>query len=334
MAELREIFEMVTHDTEPDLDEWREQEGRQRRAIRRRKMTTFVVLGAVLVAALAAGVLLDEAGRTATPATSPSVPLVSLATHFYVDVATGERTIAPADMPGGRLVDVSPDGMFAYETCCSGGDYLAVIDPDGSNERIILQDPPLAGYAPAWSPDGSTLVFQGRQANGYRVGGLYAYDVATGRTRKIVTFDGMRFGWWIVRSDVSPDGQTVLFHLPRGRHPTTWDLWTVPISGGTPTLLRRSAGFASYAPDGSIVFLDHPKDLHGSIWIMNGEGTDARELVGGGSHGWPSAAPDGSRVAYGDDSRIYVVDIADGQVRKVSFGTEPAWVDSDTLLVG
>ena len=33
MAELKEIFEMVTNKTEPDVDAWQEQEQRQRRRI-------------------------------------------------------------------------------------------------------------------------------------------------------------------------------------------------------------------------------------------------------------------------------------------------------------
>jgi Tol biopolymer transport system component len=334
MPDVRELFELVTHDTEPKRDEWQRQERRQRRAMRRRKTGSFVVVAAVVVASLAAAAALDHGGWTSAPATSPSGPLMSFSTHFLVNVATGERTVFPASLPGARLVAVSPDGRtLAYNTCCSGADYLALIDADGSNERTIAEGP-IAGYASAWSPDGSTLVFQGRNPNGRRLGALYAYDVATDRTSKIVGFGQMRFGWWIVRPDVSPDGSTVVFHLPRGHNPTRWDLWTVPITGGTPTLLRRNAGFPSYAPDGSIVFLDHPENLAGAVWILDADGTTARELVAGRSHAWPSASPDGMRVAYDDAGRTYVVDVSGGVQRRVAFGAEPAWVDTDTLLVG
>ena len=97
--------------------------------------------------------------------------------------------------------------------------------------------------------------------------------------------------WWIVTAEISPDGETVLFHLPRGEFDPEWDLWTVPISGGTPSLLREDAGFASYGPDGSIVFLDHPQDLAGDVWLMDADGSDARMLAAGGTLAWPEIRP-------------------------------------------
>ena len=145
---------------------------------------------------------------------------------------------------------------------------------------------------------------------------------------------GCGIEWWILSSDISPDGRTVLFHLPRG-NPATWDLWTVPITGGTPTLVRRNAGFASYGPDGSIVYLDQPTDLtSSSIWIMNADGSEARTLVKGGSYAWPRVSPDGTQIAYEEFGRTFVVNVGSGRVIDLGPGVEPAWVDNDTVLVG
>jgi Tol biopolymer transport system component len=211
---------------------------------------------------------------------------------------------------------------------------MSLVEIDGSNDRTI-SDPPLSGYAATWSPDGSTIVFQGRNAATNGLGGLYAYNVERGERYEIVDFGRMRSGSWIVPSDISPDGRTVLYHLPRN-DPATWDLWTAPIAGGTPTLIRRNAGFGSYAPDGSIVYLDHPRYFTArSIWIMNGDGTGARALVdGGGSLEWPKVSADGTEVAYDDGGRAYVVNVSNLRVTDLGLGTEPAWVDRDTLLVG
>jgi dipeptidyl aminopeptidase/acylaminoacyl peptidase len=334
MAELKEIFEMVTNQTEPKQDEWKVQEDRQRRAIRSRKIDAFVAVAAVLIIAIAAVAILGEAGGSHTPATSPSQRLVGITSHFLVDVRTGERTEVPALIPGGRLVSVSPDGRtLAFNTCCSTWDPLSLIDIDGTNERTVSA-PGSSGYAATWSPDGDTIVFQGRNANGKQLGGLYALDVATGVRSEIADFDGKSSGGWIVSSDISPDGHTVLFHLPRGNQPA-WDLWTVPSTGGTPTMLRRDAGFASYGPDGSIVFLDHPKDFEArSIWIMNADGGAPRVLVEGGTYAWPKVSPDGTWVAYESLGRSYIVNVATGRVTDLGGGVEPAWADSDTVIVG
>jgi hypothetical protein len=61
-----------------------------------------------------------------------------------------------------------------------------------------------------------------------------------------------RNGAWIIVSDVSPDGTTVLFHLPRragagSEDDTRYDRWTAPIAGGEPTMLRKNAGYAEPA---------------------------------------------------------------------------------------
>ena len=50
MPELKEVFEMVTKQTEPDLDAWQEQEQRQRRAARNRKVSALAPVAAVLFA--------------------------------------------------------------------------------------------------------------------------------------------------------------------------------------------------------------------------------------------------------------------------------------------
>jgi len=90
----------------------------------------------------------------------------------------------------------------------------------------------------------------------------------------------------------------VLFHLPRGKPGNEeWDLWTAPLTGGKPTLLRKDAGFAAYAPDGSIVLLDHPVEFASDqIWVMDGDGCNARSLVNGETLAlsWPSVSPDGT----------------------------------------
>jgi hypothetical protein len=52
MAELREVFEMVTKQTEPDVDAWREQERRERRASRSRKLGALAIAAVIGVAAV------------------------------------------------------------------------------------------------------------------------------------------------------------------------------------------------------------------------------------------------------------------------------------------
>jgi len=59
MSELKEVFEMVTKQTEPDVDAWRDQERRQRRKTMTRKVGAFALAAAIGIAA----VVLQRIGR-------------------------------------------------------------------------------------------------------------------------------------------------------------------------------------------------------------------------------------------------------------------------------
>jgi WD40-like Beta Propeller Repeat len=337
MNEIKELFDVVTKQTEPDQEAWKEQEDRQRRTARNRRIGAFVGAAAVVVAGVIAIATLrggDEGSPVVgPPSDSPSAPMVT--THYYVNIATGQRSPVAAELVGARLAEVSPNGdAIAYSTCC-GYDSLYVTDLDGSSEVATITPETLDGYMGTWIDD-ETILFQGRHAGTSKLGDLYVANISTGKLNMVTDLPNDRSGAWIVRADLSPDGRTVLYHLPRGkRYNEEWDLWTAPIAGGQATLLRKDAGFAAYAPDGSIVFLDHPFDfVSKQIWMMDGNGSNARPLVKGGTFSWPSVSPDGTMVAYGNEGKAEVVDIASGDVTPLDVVSEaPAWDGNDTLIV-
>ncbi len=339
MAELKELFDMTTKHKEPDVGSWQEQERRQRRTTQNRKLGAYgavaALIGGLVVFALVNRQGVGEEQPAGTPTSSPADALGGTGSHFYVDLETGERTRVGAVLSGARLPEVSPDGQrIAYNTCC-GGDSIHVVALDGSDRRTVTPAA-LDGYHPTWVDDG-TILFQARPTGTDALGDLYTVDVSTGEMTMVIDLPDERNGSWIVRSDLSPDGTTVLFHLPRGRgEGVTWDLWTAPLAGGEPTLLRKDAGFAAYEPDGSIVFLDHPYAFVGDeIWIMDGAGSDAQPLVEDGSRlSWPTVSPDGTKVAYGNGGKIEVVDIDTGEIVRIDAdGEEAAWYDEVTLIV-
>lgn len=334
MNEVKELFDMVTDQKEPDQDAWKDQEERQRRTARNRRIGAFAAAAVIVVLAVWAVALLgrSEEGSPASPA-DPN-PLKTT-THYYVDVTTRDRSPLPIALPGARLAEVSPGGSaIAWNTCC-GNDHLYVSSLDGSSDVVTVTPQGLDGYDPTWI-DGETVLFQGRVSATSQLGDLYAANVTTGEMHKVVDLPHDSRPAWIVISDVSPDGTTVLFHLPRGKpgH-EEWDLWTVPLAGGKPKMLRRDAGFAGYAPDGSIVFLDHSSGFAAKqIWTMNGDGSNARRLVTGGTFSYPSVSPDGSMVAYGNEGKAEVVDVATGAVTPFDvFSEAPTWDGNDTLIV-
>ena len=332
---------MSTQKVRPDQGFTQRQEFRQRRRVRNRKMGTYAVVAAMVAVGAFAIVSTqqgDDGGvqQPAAPSSPSSATGASAVTHWYLDLATGERTRVEADLTGAALLEVSPNGeAVAYNTCCDD-DAIFVAQLDGSGKEMITPED-LDGYGPTWIDD-ETILFQGRAEITIELGDLYIADLTTGEVTMVVDLPDERSGAWIVVSDVSPDGTTVLYHLPRGEgDDITWDLWTVPLAGGEPTLLRKNAGFAQYAADGSVVFVHHPVPFHGqAIWIMDGDGRNARPLVErqGSTLAWPRVSPDGTKVTYAVGSRVEWVDIESGEIATTGeISEEPVWYGNDTLIV-
>lgn len=90
MPELKEVFEMVTKQTEPELDSWGDQERRQRRAARNRRIGAFAVtagVGVAVVALMLAG--RDESNPTPPePGTQPRSTAEAVADGFVGSLST------------------------------------------------------------------------------------------------------------------------------------------------------------------------------------------------------------------------------------------------------
>jgi hypothetical protein len=340
MPDVREVFQMSTQKVRPDRGFTGQQELRQRRRMRNRKVGAYVVVaGIAAVSVIAFAAVQGGRNDTTVPGTDapPSAAAPGVTTHDYLDIATGERSPVAAELPEAALPEVSPNGeAIAYNTCCDD-DAIFVANLDGSGTEMITPKK-LDGYGPTWIDD-ETILFQGRPEGTSEMGALYVADLSGDDLTKVVDLPNGEKGAWIVISDVSPDATTVVYHLPRGdlEH-EKWDLWTAPLAGGEPTLLRRNAGSPQYAPDGSIVFLGHPVPFHGDgVWIMDADGSDARPIVQerGTQFTWPRVSPDGTQVAYGHDGEVEVAAL-DGTGSGEStgeFADEPAWFGNATLIV-
>ena len=113
MPELREVFEMVTKQTEPDLDAWHQQERRMRRAARNRRVGAIGLVAALGVAAVVIVVAsraepnrpVDVGDRGVRGAT-PTLETVRGIWLFDGGPDPGEQ---------GMLMRLAPDGRFAID---------------------------------------------------------------------------------------------------------------------------------------------------------------------------------------------------------------------------
>jgi Tol biopolymer transport system component len=349
MPDLREVYEMVKQQSEPDLDSWAEQERRLRGAERKRKIGAFALVAAIAVAAFVFVMydLGDDQGD-AIPAAHPESPAPMVELGFALwDPATGERTFIGIRATS-SAVDVSPDGAkIAYVDSLSGTlDTVHIADIDGSNvQEFDRTNEAGEAKAPRWSPDGTKLVYQGKPTS-EEIGNLYVLDVTTGRIEQITDLEPVEAGLWWMAPTFSADGQTVFFNKPRladvgvsdiGQH---WDIWSVPASGGEPTLIRRDAFMADVSPSGNAIAYVGAWGGDGGfetadVYVARLDGTEPRKIADALFTESPRWSPDGSQIAYSADSEgIHIIDVETGETQRYPDAVGwTEWVDADTLMI-
>ena len=120
---------------------------------------------------------------------------------------------------------------------------------------------------------------------------------------------------------ISPDGSQVFYF---GHGPGNEGIFSVPTSGGTPRRLTPESHIVARTswkqlwPDGSRVAYhawvgEPPSRERAYFQIPVTGGEPVRLPVPGDAYQWPDLSPDGSSLAYGDESGVYVVPVAGGE---------------------
>ena len=348
MPELKEVFEMVSQKIEPDTDAWKQQDDRHRRTMRNRRIGAFALVAAIGSIAAILAVTLSRVERPTDVGNDP--PVTHAPGVYLVELESGQRFLVPGLDPNGDSLDVSWDGMRVTFASGSAGDSAVhIADRDGGNERILPRTgaSPGGAWAPRWSPDGATIVYQAK-GHGELTGNLFSVDVVTGETTQLTDLPATTSPLWYMAPSYAPDGETIFFMMPGGSGVPSgsWNVWSIPATGGDPRLVRRNAGFPSISPDGSdIAYVGLRSDptsgevQFGDLIVagLEGGGT-VRRLVEGPTV-TPVWSPDGSRLAYqtGDGFRggeaAYVVDVRTGATA-LAFDEPgfPEWFDGDKLI--
>jgi WD40-like Beta Propeller Repeat len=356
MPDVQEVFRMATQKVRPDPGAIERQNRTQRRRSVARRAGGYALLAILVVAAAVIGVVAtrprDE--RPAGQKEEQAPPTADLLTKPYLlDLETGEATLLPESLEGGYSYVASPDGTrIAYSSnvgggCSDGGITVAHID--GTGVQRIEAAEGFIDCAPRWSPDGTKIVYQER-ADTEDVGNLFVYDLSTGESTQVTDLQLTEAWWWFLSPRFGAEGgfpntgrDDVIFHLPRSASQTTkWDVWSVPVAGGEPTLVLRNAAFPianGYGPEGERIqfVVPMPDDLAGQS-LMTGRpfpDSDIRSTLAEAniSIWWPTRSPDGRMIAYQDGGSIYVISLFTGESSKVAEGNTAEWLDNDTLIV-
>jgi len=121
--------------------------------------------------------------------------------------------------------------------------------------------------SPAWSPDGTELIFVSNPENAYGTGGLWRRSLDANATPILVRAEETT---WRARPDWSPDGKRIIWSSYQGRQ---WhQLWLTTSAGGGDPLPLSYGEFdvtaARWAPDGrSIAYVSNEPGNSG-LWVL------------------------------------------------------------------
>ena len=188
---------------------------------------------------------------------------------------------------------------------------LYVMDVDGGNpQRLTTTD--AAEDHPAWSPDGSRIIFDAD----YDADGFYEiYTIqpdGSNLTRRTSNAANDQFADW------SPDGAQIAFSSERNGN---WDIFVMNADGSDQRPLTDSADwelFPAWSPDGTRIAFNAlvPRSRNTDIFVMNADGSDERQLTDTPRFDEnPAWSPDGTQIAFQTERdgnfEIYVMN-ADG----------------------
>ena len=121
--------------------------------------------------------------------------------------------------------------------------------------------------APAWSPDGKSIAFlgkEGKDADRYNTWNVYTIDAQAGaKPRSVTHYDGVHSSASRATPEWSPDGTRLVYLQSTGAKQNAYNmnrLAVIPVTGGEPKLLAekldRGVSAPRFTPDGkSILFL-------------------------------------------------------------------------------
>lgn len=171
----------------------------------------------------------------------------------------GSDQSQPALSPDGSKAAYSaaPCANSASSLCAAPAD-IRVLGLDGSGERVVTNPPactaypktfPNGDFAPAWSPDGTTILFS-RQSCGSDVLGELVTVPASGGPVHDLGIAGSQPAWGPSR---------IAYTVVAGQTAADLGLWTANPDGTDPVRVADAGYSPAWSPDGRLAYLTHSK---------------------------------------------------------------------------
>jgi TolB protein len=240
--------------------------------------------------------------------------------------------------------DWSPDGKkIVYGSIKDGRSWVAVMDADGSNQRMVAEGSP----DPDWSPDGKQMAFShpSMSADGHLGSQIWLMNAGGSNLRQITRSSTFKSGpsW-------SPDGTQMVFILVKNPGSPTDPQPQIGIMNadgtnerilttekrvnvrrepdGTATVLETAndANAPAWSPVGNrIAFWSGIENRYGQVWTIHSDGTKSIQLTEDPTHrnsDDPSWSPDGKKILFSTGrsgrNELWVMDADGSNERKLS----------------
>ncbi|NLE75308.1 MAG: hypothetical protein GX605_00975, partial [Chloroflexi bacterium] len=235
----------------------------------RRRRIVLAALGVALWAAAALWLAYPPVAPTA-PTPTPARP-------------TRVRPAATAQVQQG------PWGDVVFHSDRSGDFEIWRMKADGSAPRQLTQSPE-RDIEPAWSPDGTQIVFASARDDVEDLE-LYVMNADGSQARRLL--ESQPGDDWGPRW--SPDGGAVVYQSNRD---LAWEIYVVQADGTGRTNLTQQAqandSRPDWSPDGQRIVFVSDRDGDEEIYVMNADGSDQQRLTNSvGDDTLPRWSPDG-----------------------------------------
>jgi Tol biopolymer transport system component len=313
----------------------------------------------VVPAAGGAAKLVAEAGMASSPIWSPNGDMIAFVDyededHIYIipiardgEVTGDVITIDAPERTGGirLLAGWTPDNKIGLIIRSLTEFGLYTLPVKGGKAAQVLH----GGYPgqPRWSPDGKRIFHTNNKDEESGDWEKFAIGSIPAEGGKVVTVPILSdvkivISPWGAGNNVSPDGKMIAFTAQTKKDTSWhWQLWTLPVNGGTPIQLTNSParvihGFPCWSPDGkNIAFVratTHENYTKGmtetNIFVIPAAGGDPKPMtIESDSVRFSSIAwsPDGNIIAYfsysevnPDDMVLKIISVENGSSRVIA----------------
>jgi Tol biopolymer transport system component/DNA-binding winged helix-turn-helix (wHTH) protein len=258
---------------------------------------------------------------------------------YVADDGRGRTDLFVAQVTGGGQLRLTNDDAREAQPAFS---------PDGRSIAFTRRQPPsptpeicivpalggrapravINGVDPAWSPQGTRLVFVG-QARTDGPQALFTCNLDGGDTQQLLAADG---GYPFLRHPAwSPDGRTIA--IVRGPGGVAGEIWLVPADGGTPERFTEKSthtwcDWPRFTADGTAIVHTSSRGGATNLWVQQvAQRVPIRLTTGPGPDEVPSVSREGAVVFVNSRGRneLFVHDVGAGTTRTLLTHTPYLW---------